>query len=142
MTKKYVMILPKKSRWFFRKKSNDFSIVFIDCKNINTAVMRLLMFYILNFYFIMFENELLNSEFSAGRVINLEWVEAVFMQTDDNSCDVSLNINSQRFLVRFTDDCGSISDFEVISFKGYILYLTNSLIIALRNLVEILRSKL
>ena len=136
------MILPKKSRWFFQKKSNDFSIVFIDCKNINTAVMRLLMFYILNFYFIMFENELLNSEFSAGRVINLEWVEAVFMQTDDNSCDVSLNINSQRFLVRFTDDCGSISDFEVISFKGYIMYLTNSLIIALRNLVEILRSKL
>ena len=142
MTKKYVMILPKKSRWFFQKKSNDFSIVFIDCKNINTAVMRLLMFYILNFYFIMFENELLNSEFSSGRVINLEWVEAVFMQTDDNFCDVSLNINSQRFLVRFTDDCGSISDFEVISFKGYIMYLTNSLIIALRNLVEILRSKL
>ena len=136
------MILPKKSRWFFQKKSNDFSIVFIDCKNINTAVMRLLMFYILNFYFIMFENELLNSEFSAGRVINLEWVEAVFMQTDDNSCDVSLNINSQRFLVRFTEDCWSISNFEVVSFKGFMNNLTNSLIVALRKLVEILRSKL
>ena len=132
----------KKSRRFFQKKSNDFSIVFVGCKNINTAVMRLSMFYILSFYFTMFENELLNSEFSTGRVINLEWIEAVFIQTDDNSCDVSLNINSQRFLVRFTDDCGAISDFEVISFKGYIMNLTNSLIVALRNLVEVLRSKL
>lgn len=90
----------------------------------------------------MFENKLLNSEFSAGKVINLEWIEAVFMQTDDNTCDVSLNINSQKFLIRFTDTCGSISNFEVVSFKGFMLNLTNSLIVALRNLVELLRSKL
>lgn len=90
----------------------------------------------------MFENKLLNNEFLAGRVINLEWVEAVFMQTDDESCDVSLNINSQRFLVRFTEDCWSISNFEVVSFKWFIIDLTNSLIVALRKLVEILRSKL
>ena len=94
----------------------------------------------------MFENKLLNSEFSAGRVINLEWIEAVFMQTDDNSCDVSLNINSQRFLVRFTEDCWSISNFilnfEVGSFKGFMTNLTNSFIVALKRLVEILRSKL
>ena len=90
----------------------------------------------------MFENKLLNSEFSAGKVINLEWIEAVFMQTDDNSCDVSLNINSQKFLIRFTDTCVSISNFEVVSFKGFMLNLTNSLIVALRNLVELLRSKL
>ena len=90
----------------------------------------------------MFENELLNSEFSAGKVINLEWIEAVFMQTDDNSCDVSLNINSQRFLVRFTDECWSISNIEVVSFKGFMINLTNSLIVALRKLVEVLRSKL
>lgn len=90
----------------------------------------------------MFENKLLNNEFSAGRVINLEWIEAVFMQTDDESCDVSLNINSQRFLVRFTEDSWSISNFEVVSFKGFMIDLTNSLIVALRKLVEILRSKL
>lgn len=90
----------------------------------------------------MFENNLLNNEFSAGRVINLEWIEAVFMQTDDESCDVSLNINSQRFLVRFTEDSWSISNFEVVSFKGFMIDLTNSLIVALRKLVEILRSKL
>lgn len=90
----------------------------------------------------MFENKLLNNEFSDSRVINLEWIEAVFMQTDDESCDVSLNINSQRFLVRFTEDCWSISDFEVVSFKGFMIDLTNSLIVALRKLVEILRSKL
>lgn len=100
------------------------------------------MFYILSFYFIMFENKLLNSEFSAGKVINLEWIEAVFMQTDDNSCDVSLNINSQKFLIRFTDTCWSISNFEVVSFKGFMVNLTNSFIVALRNLVELLRSKL
>ena len=64
------------------------------------------------------------------------------MQIDDNSCDVSLNINSQRFLVRFTDDCGSISNFEVVSFKGFMINLTNSFIVALRVLVELLRSKL
>ena len=90
----------------------------------------------------MFENKLLNNEFLAGRVINLEWIEAVFMQTDDESCDVSLNINSQRFLVRFTEDCWSISNFEVVSFKWFIIDLTNSLIVALRKLVEILWSKL
>ena len=90
----------------------------------------------------MFENNLLNNEFSDGRVINLEWIEAVFMQTDDESCDVSLNINSQRFLLRFTEDCWSISDFEVVSFKGFMIDLTNSLIVALRKLVEILWSKL
>lgn len=90
----------------------------------------------------MFENKLLNSEFSMGRVINLEWIEAVFIQTDDESCDVSLNINSQRFLVRFTEDCWSISNFEVVSFKGFMIDLTNSLIVALRRLVEILRYKL
>jgi hypothetical protein len=104
--------------------------------------MRLLKFYILSFYFTMFENKLLNSELSAGRVINLEWIEAVFMQTDDDTCDVSLNINSQKFLIRFTDTCGSISNFEVVSFKGFMVNLTNSLIVALKNLVEILRSKL
>ena len=90
----------------------------------------------------MFENKLLNNEFLAGRVVNLEWIEAVFMQTDDESCDVSLNINSQRFLVRFTEDCWSISNFEVVSFKWFIIDLTNSLIVALRKLVEILWSKL
>ena len=100
------------------------------------------MFYILNFYFTMFENKLLNNEFSAGRVINLEWIEAIFMKSDDESCDVSLNINSQRFLVRFTEDCWSISNFEVVSFKGFMIDLTNSLIVALRKLVEILWSKL
>lgn len=90
----------------------------------------------------MFENKLLNNEFSAGRVINLEWIEAIFMKSDDESCDVSLNINSQRFLVRFTEDCWSISNFEVVSFKGFMIDLTNSLIVALRKLVEILWSKL
>ena len=90
----------------------------------------------------MFENKLLNSEFSAGRVINLEWIEAVFKETDDNSCDVSLNINSQRFLVRFTVDSWSILNFEVGSFKGFMTNLTNSFIVALKRLVEILRSKL
>lgn len=142
MTKKYITILLKKSRRFFQKKSNVFSVVFGGCKNNNTTVTRFWMFYILSFYFAMFENKLLNSEFSAGRVINLEWIEAVFMQTDDNSCDVSLNINSQRFLVRFTDECWSISNFEVVSFKGFMINLTNSLIVALRKLVEVLRSKL
>lgn len=136
------MILPKKSRQFFHKKSNNFSIVFACCKNINGTVMRWMTFYILNFYFTMFENKLLNSEFSAGKVISLEWIEAVFMQTDVNSCDVSLNINSQRFLIRFSDDCWSISDFEVVSFKGFMVNLTNSFIVALKRIVEVLRSKL
>ncbi len=90
----------------------------------------------------MSQNSLLNMNLLAAKVVDMEWVHAVFVKSDKNSYDVSLNINSQKFLLRFTDDCGLISAFEVVSFKGFMINLTNSLVVALRNLIEVLRSKL
>ena len=90
----------------------------------------------------MLENVQLKPENSIGRIIRLEGIQAIFVESSDNSYDVSLNVNSQKFLIRFSDDCWSISDFEIVSFKWFMINLTNSLVLALRNLVEVLRSKL
>ena len=90
----------------------------------------------------MSENVQLNLENPIGRIVSLEGIHAIFVESSANSYDVSLNVNSQKFLIRFTDDCGSISDFEIISFKWFMINLTNSLVVALRNLIEVLRSKL
>ena len=90
----------------------------------------------------MLENVQMNLDAPVGRIVSLEGIKAVFVESSDNSYDVSLSVNSQRFFIRFTDYCGSISDFEIISFKWFMVNLTNSLVIALRNLIEVLRSKL
>ena len=89
----------------------------------------------------MSEKVLSNPENSVGRIVRLDGIQAIFVESSDNSYDVSLNVNSQKFLIRFTDCCWLISDFEIISFKWFMLNLTNSLVVALRNLVEVLRSK-
>lgn len=90
----------------------------------------------------MLENVHLYSENSVVRIVRLEGIQAIFVESSDNSYDVSLNVNSQKFLIRFSDYCGSISNFEIVSFKGFMVNLTNSLVLALRNLIEVLRSKL
>lgn len=90
----------------------------------------------------MLMNSQLNKGNPIGRVVSMEWVQAIFVESNDNSYDVSLNVNSQKFLIRFTDYCWSILSFEIVSFKWFMENLTNSLVIALRNLVEVLRSKL
>ena len=79
---------------------------------------------------------------TTNKVITLDGIQAIFAKSDNNFYDVSLNVNSQKFLIRFSDYWWSIADFEIISFKWFIINLTNSLIIALRNLIEVLRSKL
>lgn len=87
-------------------------------------------------------NSQLNIGNPIGRVVSMEWVQAIFVESNDNSYDVSLNVNSQKFLIRFTNYCWSILDFEIVSFKWFMENLTNSLVIALRNLIEVLWSKL
>lgn len=99
-------------------------------------------FYILTKYPIMSENYRLNPVNSVGRIVRLDGIQAVFVESSDNSYDVSLNVNSQKFFIRFSDYCGSITDFEIVSFKGFMVNLTNSLVLALRNLIEVLWSKL
>lgn len=136
------MIFLKKSRRFFQKKSNDFSIVFIGCKNINVCVVRILMAFISLFYFTMFELDLLSWENLCSRVVSIDGITAEFVECWENSYDVSLDVNSQKFFIRYSDDWWLISAFEVISFKWFMINLTNSLIVVLRNLVDFLRSKL
>ena len=46
-----------------------------------------------------------NSENSIGRIVRLEGIQAIFVESSDNSYDVSLNVNSKKFLIRFTDCC-------------------------------------
>lgn len=77
-----------------------------------------------------------------SKVVNIDCVRAEFVECWENSYDVSLDINSQKFLVRFSFDWWLITSFEIVSFKWFMINLTNSLVIALRNLVDFLRSKL
>jgi len=79
---------------------------------------------------------------SISKVVSVDCVKAEFVENWENSYDVSLDINSQKFLVRFSFDWWLISSFEVVSFKWFMINLTNSFVVALRNLVDFLRSKL
>ena len=90
----------------------------------------------------MSETVKLNLNSTVSRVVSMDGIQAIFLESNDNSYDVSLSVNSQKFLIRFTDDCWLISDFEIVSFKWFMLNLTNSLVVALKNLVEVLRTRL
>ncbi len=71
--------------------------------------------------------------------IDLEGVRAEFTELVEWNYDVVLEINSQKFLIRLVNDWNSIQNFEIVASKWFVSDLTNSLIFALRNLVESLQ---
>ncbi|HOG15110.1 MAG TPA: hypothetical protein PK674_00840 [Candidatus Absconditabacterales bacterium] len=82
---------------------------------------------------------LVKDTLSSVKSIDLEGVRAEFTELVEGSYDVVLEINSQKFLIRLVNDGDSIQNFEIIASKGFVSDLTNSLIFALRNLVESLQ---
>ena len=40
---------------------------------------------------------------TTNKVITLDGIQAIFAKSDNNFYDVSLNVNSQKFLIRFSD---------------------------------------
>ena len=70
------------------------------------------------------------------QIVDLEWIRAEFTQLVDWVYDVVLEINSQKFLIKMVNDWLSIQNFEIIASKWFISDLTNSLIFALKSLVE------
>lgn len=63
-------------------------------------------------------------------------VDALFTQVMDNEYEVVLNVSSQKFLLRFTDNCGSMWNFEILSAKWFVSCLTLNLIYSLKGIVE------
>ena len=70
------------------------------------------------------------------KTVNKCRVRASFTQIFADEYEVVLNVNSQKFLLRFTDDSGSIWDFEILSAKGFVSCLSLNLICSLRGILE------
>lgn len=70
------------------------------------------------------------------QTVDIEWVRAKFVEQNDWFYNVVIEINSQKFLIQFSRDGWLIDSFEVLASKWFIIDLTNSLIFALRNLVQ------
>ncbi len=79
---------------------------------------------------------LVDSSIINTKSIDLEWIRAEFTELVDWVYDVVLEINSQKFLIKMVNDWSSIQNFEIIASKWFVSDLTNSLIFALRSLVE------
>lgn len=63
-------------------------------------------------------------------------IKALFTQVEDSEYEVVLDVSSQKFLLRFSDDWWSISDFEILAVKWFIYDLTLNLITSLKWVVE------
>lgn len=70
------------------------------------------------------------------RTVDMEWIKAEFTELVDWVYDVVLEINSQKFLIKMVNDWSDIQNFEIIASKWFVSDLTNSLIFALKSLVE------
>lgn len=63
-------------------------------------------------------------------------VRALFTHVEDWNYEVVLDVSSQKFLLRFSDDGGFIWNFEVLAVKWFIYDLTLNLITALKAIIE------
>ena len=63
-------------------------------------------------------------------------VKWLFTQVADEKYEVALDVNSQKFLLRFSYDWWSIENFEVLSAKWFVCDLTLNLVNSLKSLVE------
>lgn len=63
-------------------------------------------------------------------------VKWLFTQIMDEKYEVALDVNSQKFLLRFSFEWWSICDFEILSAKWFVCDLTLNLVNSLRELVE------
>lgn len=75
------------------------------------------------------------------RTINEDNIRAVFEKNEDNSYDVTLEINSNKFLINMRNSWNAIEQLEILAIKWFIDF-SNTLILTIKKLVEYLRYRL
>ncbi len=130
------MLFTKKSRHFFHKNSGDFSIVFY-AKKINSISTM--------FFFIsekvMNQLLLLTPSSLRKRTITEDNIKATFEKNEDDSYDIVLEINSNKFLIHMKNSWNIIEQLEILAIKWFIEF-SNKLVLTIKRLIEYLRYRL
>lgn len=84
---------------------------------------------------------LITPEYLNTRTINEDNIRATFEKNDNNSYDVTLEINSNKFLINMSNSWNVIEQLEILAIKWFI-DLSNTLILTIKRLVEYLRYRL
>ena len=75
------------------------------------------------------------------RTICLDNVNARFTENGDGSYEVTLEINSNRFLIAVNNIADQIESLEIIATKGFI-EINNKIVLMIKKLIEYLRYRL
>lgn len=75
------------------------------------------------------------------RTINEDNVRAVFEKNEDDSYDVTLEINSNKILINIRNSWNIIDQLEILAIKWFVDF-SNKLILTIKKLVEYLRYRL
>ncbi|MCX6824003.1 MAG: hypothetical protein NT085_02655 [candidate division SR1 bacterium] len=75
------------------------------------------------------------------RKICLDNVSALFTENSDGSYEITLEINSNRFLIAVNNIANQIESLEIIATKGFI-EISNKIILMIKRLIEYLRYRL
>ena len=75
------------------------------------------------------------------RKICLDNVRALFTENSDGSYDVTLEINSNKFLIAINNVANQIESLEIIATKGFV-EISNKIILMIKRLIEHLRYRL
>lgn len=84
---------------------------------------------------------LITPENLCRRTINEDNIKAIFEKNEDDSYDVILEINSNKFLINMTRSWNIIEQLEILAIKGFIDF-SNKLILTIKKLIEYLRYRL
>ncbi len=127
------MLFTQKSSRFFHKNFDDISLAFITQKNI--MQLHMILSNILSY---MNQLILLSPTDISSKTICLWNIKAAFVETQENTFDVVLEINSNKFVIAMQSFADQIYQFEIIAIKWFI-ELSNKIILTLKKLVEHLR---
>ena len=75
------------------------------------------------------------------RTVNEDNIKAIFEKNEDDSYDVTLEINSNKFLINMTRSLNIIEQLEILAIKWFIEF-SNKLILTIKKLIEYLRYRL
>lgn len=75
------------------------------------------------------------------RTINEDNIKAIFEKNEDDSYDVTLEINSNKFLINIKRSWNIIEQLEILAIRWFIDF-SNRLILTIKKLIEYLRYRL
>jgi len=87
------------------------------------------------------QSSLLTPQSLMQKTIHIDNIKATFVGTKENFYDITLEINSNKFLISMESIADTIEQFEIIAVKGFI-ELSNRIIGIVKQLVEHLRYRL